>query len=66
MSDIMPTKKNERRTYVDVEIGVINIKTVNGLFKIDMGNTIVSNVVVSGDSELSIGHNFLYKCSCSF
>lgn len=46
-------------SYVDVEIGIVNVNTVNSLLKVDVGNSINIDVVVSNNAELGIRQDLL-------
>lgn len=50
-------------TYVDVEVGVIDINAVHGLAETDVANTRVANVVVINEAELHVWHGLLDQLS---
>lgn len=54
------------KTYVDVEISIVNIETVNSLFEVHVADSVGSSVVVINHSELCIWCNGLdQRCSTS-
>ena len=48
-------------THVDIEVGIVNIKPMDCLLEVDVGNTVRSNVMVTNKPELSLGRNTLHK-----
>lgn len=49
--------------YVDVEISIVNVKTVDSLAEVDVGNAIGGNVVVINNAELNTGNDLLDESS---
>ena len=48
-----------RFTYVDVEVGIVDIKAVDGLLEVDVGNAVGADVVVRDGAELEIREGLL-------
>lgn len=46
-------------SYVDVEVGIVNIKPVNSLLEVDVANAVGTNIVVTNNTELSVGRKLL-------
>ena len=46
---------NSPRTYVNVEISVVDVKTVGGLLEVEVRNAVLAGVVVVNQAELGIG-----------
>lgn len=48
-------------THIDVKISIVNVEAVGGLLEVDVGNTIVSNVVVADYTEGGTRHSLLHE-----
>jgi hypothetical protein len=50
-------------TDVDVEIGIVNVEAVGSLLEVDMGHSIIPNIVVSNNPECGTVRFGLYQLS---
>lgn len=59
LSDFITLKRGFMGTYVDVEIGIVDIKTVSHLLEVDMSDAIAPNIMVIHNAELRSRRNLL-------
>lgn len=50
-------------TYVDVEVGIVDIHAVSGLLEVHVGDPVGTDIVVLDDAESSIGGHALDESS---
>lgn len=55
----MLREHEKEMSYVDVEVCVVDVKSVGGLLKVDMGNAVGADVVIFNDTESGIFGNRL-------
>lgn len=46
-------------TYINMEVGIVNVDAVNSLLEVHVGNAIVPDVVILNHAELGVGSNLL-------
>jgi hypothetical protein len=59
LSDFITLKRGFMGTYVNVEISIVDIKTVSHLLEVDMSNAIAPNIMVIHHAKLRARRNLL-------